>query len=585
MWARASDRTSRTIVAPDGTTLASTIVPVGSSGYRTTGEGPGEPFVVRTEMARPAEGREDRRIVIAAFVHLTDQHLIDAQCPGRVEFLDPLDPLFQGGYRPQELLTTQVATSMVERVNQLGAGPVTGRALDCAVCTGDNIDNQQLNEMQWLIGILDGGTITPDSGDLGTYEGTQDGVDPRAIWWHPEPGLADRYKSDLGFPDVPGLLTRAIAPFRSPGLDIPWYSVYGNHDCNIQGNAARTAAIDRIFTGDRKMTGLKAGEDPIPFILRVMGDSESVARDLATGVLPSRPVAPDPDRRTATVEDWIAAHLASPTGRHGYAAADLDAGRLYYEFPIAPGVVGIALDTTNHAGGPNGSGGSIGAGQARWLEERLAAHHARHLAPDGTEVRSGGDDQLVLVFSHHPPSTMDASDPDPAHPQERRLLGPEVVSILVRYPNVVAWVDGHTHTNGITPHPHPQGLASGFWEICTASHVDWPQQARIIELVDNRDGTMSLFGTMIEHAAPATVDRDAADVVGLAGLARELGLNDAGANPQYKPGSAPDRNVELVLATPFLNPAPTTTTTTAPPVPVDPGIPAVPVGGSPSYTG
>lgn len=77
MWARASDRTSRTIVAPDGTTLASTIVPVGSSGYRTTGEGPGEPFVVRTEMARPAEGREDRRIVIAAFVHLTDQHLID----------------------------------------------------------------------------------------------------------------------------------------------------------------------------------------------------------------------------------------------------------------------------------------------------------------------------------------------------------------------------------------------------------------------------------------------------------------------------------------------------------------------------
>jgi metallophosphoesterase (TIGR03767 family) len=588
MLARAADRSRRVVVAPDGTTLAATIVPVGTTGYRTTGEGPGEPFLVRTELARPSDGREDRRTVLAAFVHFTDQHLIDAQGPGRVEFLDPLDPLFQGGYRPQELLTTQVATSMVQHVNDLGAGPVTGRRFDCVVCTGDNIDNQQLNEMRWLIDILDGGTITPDSGDIGRYEGTQDGVDPQAIWWHPEPGITDRYKDDLGFPDVPGLLDRAVAPFTSPGLDVPWFSVYGNHDCNIQGNAARSDAIDRIFTGDRKMIGLKAGEGAIPFILRVMNDSESVARDLASGALPSRPVAADPDRRTATVDDWISAHLASPTGRHGYEAADLSAGRLYYEFTVAPGVVGIALDTTNHAGGPNGSGGSIGEGQARWLEERLAAHHARHLAPDGTEVRSGGDDQLVMVFSHHTPSTMDARDPDPSHPAERRLVGEEVVAILVRYPNVVAWVDGHTHTNGITPHPHPQGLASGFWEVTTASHVDWPQQARVVELVDNHDGTLSLFGTMIEHAASATVDRDADGVVGLAGLARELGMNDAGAGPEHKVGSPADRNVELVLAAPFLDPAvaPTTTTsTTAPSGSAAAGVPAVPVAGTPSLTG
>jgi metallophosphoesterase (TIGR03767 family) len=600
-WARATDRTRRIVVDPSGTTLAATIVPSGDSGYRTTIEGPGEPVVVRAELARPRDGREDRRTVIAAFAHFTDQHLIDAQGPGRVEFLDPLDPLFQGGYRPQELLTAQVATSMVERVNQLGAGPVSGRPLDCVVCTGDNIDNQQLNEMEWLIAILDGGTVTPDSGQLGTYEGPQDGVDPQTIWWHPEPGISDRYKSDHGFPDVPGLLTRAIAPFTSPGLSVPWFSVYGNHDCNIQGNAARTAAIDQIFTGDRKMTGLRDGENAISFILRVMGDSRSVARDLASGALPSRPVAADPERRTATVDDWISAHLASSTGHHGYAASDLSAGRLYYEFTIAPGVVGIALDTTNHAGGPNGSGGSIGEGQARWLEERLAAHHARHLAPDGSEVRSGGDDQLVLVFSHHPPSTMDATDPDPAHPAEARLLGDEVVAILVRYPNVVAWVDGHTHTNGITAHPHPQGRAGGFWEITTASHVDWPQQARVIELVDNADGTLSLFGTMIEHAAGATVDPGAADAVGLAGLARELGLNDAGAGPEHKPGSAADRNVELVLPAPFRSPAvppattsaPTTspppasatTAATAPAPPADPRSSAVPVAGSPRVTG
>ncbi|WP_426573423.1 TIGR03767 family metallophosphoesterase [Aquihabitans sp. McL0605] len=600
LWAEAQRRSLGAAIDPAGTTLALTIVASGNGPYRTTAEGPAEPTLVRAELQAPSPGREDRRTVLAAFVHFTDQHLIDAQCPGRVEFLDPVHPLFQSAFRPQELLTTQVATSMVERVNQLGRGPITGRTFDCVVCTGDNVDNQQRNEMEWFLTILDGGAVTPDSGAIGTYEGVQDAVDVRAMWWHPDAGIADSYKANQGYPDVPGLLTRAIAPFSSPGLDVPWFSVYGNHDCNIQGNAARSDAIDEIFTGDRKMSGLKAGEDAIPFILRVMGDSPSVLADLTSGALPYRTVTADPGRRTATVDDWIQAHLDSPTGHHGYGAADLTADRLYYEFPLAPGVVGIALDSTNHAGGPNGSGGSIGAGQAAWLEQRLAVHHARHLAPDGTEVRSGGDDQLVIVFSHHTPDTMDATDRDPAHPQERRVLGAEVVSILVRYPNVVAWVNGHTHTNGITPRRHPQGLASGFWEICTASHVDWPQQARVIELVDNADGTLSIFGTMIEHLAPATVDRQGGDVLALAGLSRELGLNDANAGPASKPGAVADRNVELVLPTPFLDPAvapatssttsSTTTSTTAPGAAgpsggAPAGQPAVPVEGSASYTG
>src|SRR4051812_31441749 len=72
MWARAGDRTRHAVVDPSGTTLATTIIPSGSSGYRTTIEGPGEPFVVRTELARPSDGREDRRTVLAAFVHFTD---------------------------------------------------------------------------------------------------------------------------------------------------------------------------------------------------------------------------------------------------------------------------------------------------------------------------------------------------------------------------------------------------------------------------------------------------------------------------------------------------------------------------------
>ncbi|MBX3286997.1 MAG: TIGR03767 family metallophosphoesterase [Actinobacteria bacterium] len=591
--AQALDRSWRTSLAPQGTTLTGTIVPVGRGPYRRLAEGPGEPTSVRVDLAVPKAGREDRRVALASIVHFTDQHLTDAQSPGRVEFLDRVDPLFGAAFRPQELLTTHVATSMVEQVNRLGRGPITGRAFDATVCTGDNVDNQQLNELRWLVTILDGGLLTPDSGRLGAYEGAQDGVTRSTRWWHPEPGIDDDYKADLGYPDVPGLLERSLVPFRSPGLHVPWYSVYGNHDCNVQGNAARSDALDAVFTGDRKMTALPAGVGGIEFVLKVMFDSEGILRDLRSGAIPSRPVSPDPDRRTATVDDWLDAHLHSATGSHGYDADDATEGRLYYEFELAPGVVGIGLDTTNHAGGPNGAGGSLGAGQLAWLEERLAAHHERHLAPDGSVVRSNGHDRLVVLFSHHTSGTMDATDPDQAHPGERRILGAEVVATVLRYPNVVAWVNGHTHTNELAAHRRPDGHTSGFWEITTASHVDWPQQARVVEIADNRDGTISIFGTMIEHAAPAAVDLGAADVIGLAGLARELGANDGSVDPVAKAGDLLARNVELVLPAPFADPTAVTASTTSMPTETSPpsgasgteAPPALAVGGVPAYTG
>lgn len=592
-WARtrvpaAFDRTHRTVVAPRGTTLEATIVPVGSGSYRRLGEGPGEAITVRTDLARPRAGREDRRRALAAFVHLTDQHLIDVQSPGRVEFLDREDPLFQSGFRPQEALTTQVATAMVHRINGLEAAPVTGRPFDAAVCTGDNVDNQQVNELTWLLAVLDGGTVVPDSGELGHYQGVQDTIAPDRRYWHPDGGLADVYKAEQGYPDMPGLLARAIAPFASPGLSIPWFSVYGNHDCNVQGNAARSDALDEVFTGGRKITGWRPDDSPFGFVLQVINDSPRVLADLRADRLPFREVAADPTRRTATVDDWISAHLASAAGGHGYHAADLDAGRLYYEFELAPGVVGVSLDTTNHAGGTNGSGGSIGSRQLAWLEQRLAAHHDRFLSPDGSVVRAGGDDRLVVVFSHHTTGTMDAVDPDPAHPGERRILGPELAAVLVRYPNVVAWVNGHTHTNGVAFHRHPNGHASGFWEVSTASHVDFPQQARVVELVDNADGTLSVFATMIEHAGPARSAVDAADLLGLASLSRELGANDRQAGPVARQGSATDRNVELVLPVPFVDPAVTATpsSTRPTPAPVVTRAPAAhAASGAPTYVG
>jgi hypothetical protein len=199
----------------EGTTLAVTIERAPGSGYRALREGPPWPIVVREDLASLAPDRDDRRRAVASVVQLTDLHLVDAQSPGRVEFLDPLGPPFTGAYRPQEVLTTQVHAAMAERINALAAGPVTGRAFDCIVSTGDNIDNCQRNELAWFITGMDGGTLTPGSGAPGEYEGVQAWGDP--AFWHPD----DERQPD-GFPVRPGLLEAGVAPFETPGFHGRW---------------------------------------------------------------------------------------------------------------------------------------------------------------------------------------------------------------------------------------------------------------------------------------------------------------------------------------------------------------------------
>ena len=101
-------------------------------------------------------------------------------------------------------------------------------------------------------------------------------------------------------------------------------------------------------------------------------------------------------------------------------------------------------------------------------------------------------------------------------------------------------------------------MRGGFWEINTASHIDFPQQARIVELVDNGDDTLSLFGTIIDSAAPLRW-KGTANPNQLAALSRELAANDwqervsklDAQGHDGRRGAVSDRNVELLVHTPF----------------------------------
>jgi metallophosphoesterase (TIGR03767 family) len=546
---------------PSGTTLEATVSRPDVPGYARLADGPGWPTLVREDLAPATRGRDRRRRALAALVHLTDIHLIDAQSPSRVEFLDPFGEPLTAAYRPQETLTLHVAASMVQRINDLRRAPVTGRRFDCAVSTGDNIDNQQLNEAQWFRGVLDGGRLAANSGADDRYEGVQEPgganspnspANPasNARYWHPAEGVADTWKTDLGYPDIPGLLEAAIAPFDAPGLRIPWYSTYGNHDGLSQGVIPSTQAVERVLVDRWKMTDLAPSMGPAEFLGAViMAQPDEIVRKMASGELPAREVTPDPDRRVVTAREWVQLHLDSPrrpgpTG-HGYTEDHLDLPALHYELPIAEGVVGLSLDTGGYYSG------SLGEDQVTWLEERLAAHSSRYFDAAGTEVTTDHDDQVIVVFSHFNWRSMNSVITHPDRPDERRIQGPEVVALLHRFPNVVAWVNGHHHVNQVEPMADPAGRSGGFWDINTASHVDYPQHARIVELVDNRDGTLSLFCTMIEHAAPAAADYDDTSVLGLAAISRELSANDPQSDLNGRRGQAKDLNVELVVTAPF----------------------------------
>ena len=78
-----------------------------------------------------------------------------------------------------------------------------------------------------------------------------------------------------------------------------------------------------------------------------------------------------------------------------------------------------------------------------------------------------------------------------------------------------------------------------------------------MELVDNRDGTLSIFGTIIDHVAPTSYGKHPKSPLELASLSRELAANDW--QERDKPedgqdgrrGRLEDRNVELLVPTPF----------------------------------
>lgn len=542
--------------------------------------------VTRTDLVDGARGQDAS--LMLRFLHLTDDHIIDddGQAMIGASFLDPTLPLLEASMRLQEEYADEVLNDMVGRINAC----TDQFPAEFGIVTGDSADLTTVAEIRRFIDNLDG---TFDR--MSAFEtecraalrpGTTEAAARRRCTRFTGRGVADTQTPDpnpaqllfqtlttrtllqLGATELAATTGRAEdgsisllrqTLTRSPGLpqtlrcqhgtpgcanhrlNTPWYMVFGNHDAYVRGTLPNEVPISQIA----ELTGRHL----------MVRQHEFIREFFKTNRQPG-PVGHGFNFvEKARFED-------ADERNDGYYAFDAGNGRfrMIVMNTIVDGITeGLPPELLRNPFAL--ADGSMDRAQFEWIQRQL-----------NRATRRG---QLAMVFSHHPDLTF----------AEYGLLAPlvpievtaaELNGMLASYPNLIAWVAGHTHRHRVRPFKVVNGIGSngtvstpvkckrpgqctGFWQIETASLIDFPQEQRLVEVFNNGDGTGTIRGPILGHGferARALAEADdrcafyLADPRSLQTLLTEADLGALCALGGTRTGEPTDRNVELVFRMP-----------------------------------
>jgi hypothetical protein len=247
---------------------------------------------------------------------------------------------------------------------------------------------------------------------------------------------------------------------------------------------------------------------------------------------PTDQITADDQRAFNSPSTFANSHLNSegkPIG-HGFTKENVASNTAYWCHDLK-NVRLISLDTVNPYGGWQGS---IDEKQLIWIREKLLE----------------AKDKYCILLSHHPSPTL-INDFSPKG-QPRRIIGDELLQELYQHKNLIVWIAGHVHRHASGIHTRQDG--STFLEVTTASHIDWPQQSRVIEIVKEENG-IAIASTVIDHAGHVDWQNKDLDHLTMAGISRSLALNDwqirEEGTIQVRQGNREDRNVVWRVSDPF----------------------------------
>ena len=437
-----------------------------------------QPYDKRTELA-PAYVDAPNSARLLKFFTMSDIHISDKESPAQPLYVGwsalygPSSNGLSSAYSPVMISTTQVLDSAVQTINALHKKT----AFDFGMSLGDDINNNQYNELRWFIDVLDGKLITPSSGaNLGA-----DTIDFQK-------------------------------PFKAAGLDkdIPWYQVIGNHDQFWMGSSFENAKTRAAHIGSAV---LNMRNDPNPASNAVNGtgtymgvvDGLSFYGDVIKagpeGDFSEPPtVVADLNRRAlatdeSTNHDWMSEFFnttSSPVG-HGFSQANLDNDFACYSFepksdlPLKVIVLDDTCDTDTEV---NYAAACLDQERLNWLRG---------------ELNEGQQNGKLMIIAAHIPILPQVSLTDPTITTLSLQDTRTVMAELHKYPNLILWISGHRHVNVVTPQPnnaadltdHPE---QSFWEVETSSLRDFPQQFRTFDIRRNSDNTISIFVTDVDPA-------------------------------------------------------------------------------------